>query len=90
MRIAYTFVAVTYFAIAVLRLRLKETLPMKTQKTTQLHRRFEDYPKSVKEGIYVWRKLPKSAFNLFIAIIIINGLSRQLPTILRGLRNLNP
>ena len=39
----------------------------------------KDYPKSVKEGIYVWRKLPKSAFNLFIAIIIINGLSRQLP-----------
>jgi hypothetical protein len=33
-----------------------------------------DYPKSVKEGIYVWRKVPKSAFNLFLAIIIVNGL----------------
>jgi MFS family permease len=34
----------------------------------------KSYPKSVKEGIYVWQKLPKSAFNLFVAIIIINGL----------------
>jgi hypothetical protein len=32
------------------------------------------YPKSVKEGIYVWRKVPKSAFNLFSAFILINGL----------------
>ena len=34
----------------------------------------KDYPQSVKEGIYVWRKVPKSAFNLFLTIIIINGL----------------
>lgn len=33
-----------------------------------------DYPKAVKEGVLVWRKVPKSAFNLFLAIVIINGL----------------
>ena len=75
MRIAYTFVALTYFAIAVLRLRLKETLPSKDAKERpSLISALKDYPKSVRESIYVWRKLPKSAFNLFVAIIIINGL----------------
>ena len=75
MRIAYTIVALTYFAIALLRLRLKETLPGKDAKERpSFINALKDYPKSVKEGIYVWRKVPKSAFNLFIAIIIINGL----------------
>jgi len=75
MRIAYTIVALMYFAIAVLRLRLKETLPNKDAKERpSLIGALKDYPKSVKEGIYVWRKIPKSAFNLFVAIIIINGL----------------
>src|SRR5208283_4425561 len=75
MRIAYSIVALTYFAIAVLRLRLKETLPNKEAKERpSFITALKDYPKSVKEGIYVWRKLPKSAFNLFVAIIIINGL----------------
>jgi MFS family permease len=75
MRIAYTIVALMYFAIALLRLRLKETLPNKDAKERpSLINALKDYPKSVKEGIYVWRKVPKSAFNLFLAIIIINGL----------------
>jgi MFS family permease len=75
MRVAYTIVALTYFAIALLRLRLKETLPGKDAKERpSFINVLKDYPKSVKEGIYVWRKVPKSAFNLFIAIIIINGL----------------
>ncbi len=75
MRIAYTFVAAAYFIIAVLRLKLKETLPP-TEKTRRpsFIGALRDYPKSVKLGIYVWRKVPKSAFNLFLAIIIVNGL----------------
>ncbi len=75
MRIAYTFVAAAYFIIAVLRLKLKETLPP-TEKTRRpsFIGALRDYPKSVKAGIYVWRKVPKSAFNLFLAIIIVNGL----------------
>jgi MFS family permease len=75
MRIAYTITAVAYFAIAILRLKLKETLPSAEQKQRpSFINTLRDYPKSVKEGIYVWRKVPKSAFNLFLAIIIINGL----------------
>jgi len=75
MRVAYTIVAATYFGIAVLRLRLKETLPSKDAKARpSFINALKEYPKSVKEGVYVWHKLPKSAFNLFVSIIIINGL----------------
>ena len=75
MRIAYTIVTIAYFATATLRLKLKETLPPKEAKERpSFTSMLRYYPKSVKEGIYVWRKVPKSAFNLFIAIIVINGL----------------
>jgi MFS transporter, DHA1 family, tetracycline resistance protein len=75
MRVAYTIVAAAYFAIAILRLKLKETLPATeiTEKPSFINA-LRVYPKSVKEGIHVWRKVPKSAFNLFLAIIIVNGL----------------
>lgn len=75
MRIAYTIVAIAYFAISVLRLKLKETLPIKeTRGRPSFLNALRIYPTSVKECIYVWRKVPKSAFNLFLAIIVINGL----------------
>ncbi len=75
MRIAYTFVALTYFAIAVLRLRLKETLPnIGARERPSFVSALKDYPKAVREGLSVWRKVPKSAFNLFLAIIVVNGL----------------
>jgi MFS family permease len=55
MRIAYTIVALMYFAIALLRLRLKETLPNKDAKERpSFINALKEYPKSVKEGIYVW------------------------------------
>jgi MFS family permease len=75
MRVAYTIVSGAYFAIAILRLKLKETLPADGSKPRiQLFDILRNYPKAVKEGIYVWTKVPKSAFNLFLAIIIVNGL----------------
>jgi MFS family permease len=75
MRIAYTMVAVAYFSISILRLRLKETLTPTSQKIKiSIQNAFRGYAISVKEGISVWQKVPKSAFNLFLAIIIINGL----------------
>jgi len=56
-------------------LNLKETLSSTGESSRpNFMRALRDYPKSVKEGICVWRKVPKSAFNLFLAIIIINGL----------------
>jgi MFS transporter, DHA1 family, tetracycline resistance protein len=75
MRIGYTVVSISYFSIAILRLRLKETLPsLEKSEKPSLINVLRIYLKSVKEGIYVWRKVPSSAFNLFLAIIIINGL----------------
>jgi MFS family permease len=75
MRIAYTLVAIAYFAIAILRLRLIETLPANGEKSRfTFMEALRSYPNAVKEGINVWSKVPKSAFNLFIAIIIVNGL----------------
>jgi MFS family permease len=75
MRIGYTIVSISYFSIAILRLKLKETLPsLEKSERPSLINVLRIYPKSVKEGISVWRKVPSSAFNLFLAIIIINGL----------------
>jgi MFS family permease len=66
---------VAYFAAASFRLRLKETLPGTGESVRpKFWQALRDYPKSVREGIGVWRKVPKSAFNLFLAIIVINGL----------------
>jgi MFS family permease len=75
MRIAYTIASVAYFSAAVLRFKLKETLPAGAGTIRpNLISVLREYPKAVKEGLSVWRKVPKSAFNLFLAIIIINGL----------------
>jgi MFS family permease len=75
MRIAYTLTTTAYFAIAILRFRLTETLPSTSDKAGfSFVDVLRSYPKAVKEGICVWRKVSKSAFNLFLAIIIVNGL----------------
>jgi MFS family permease len=75
MRIAYTIVAIAYFSISILRLRLTETLPPIGGKIrVSFVDALRSYPKAVKEGVCVWRKVPKSAYNLFLAIIIVNGL----------------
>jgi DHA1 family multidrug resistance protein-like MFS transporter len=75
MRLGYSIVAFAYFAIAMLRLRLTETLPLNAETVKpNFITMLKNYPKYVKEGVYVWRKVPQSAFNLFLAIIISNGL----------------
>ena len=75
MRVAYSIVLVGYFSAAVVRLKLKETLPPTGYKDRpSFIDILKTYPRSVRESIYVWRKVPKSAFNLFLSIIIINGL----------------
>ena len=75
MRIAYTIMLVGYFAAATLRLKLKETLtPNDSMARPNFWNLIKTYPRSVREGIFVWRKVPKSAFNLFLSTIIINGL----------------
>jgi MFS family permease len=74
MRIAYTLTATAYFAIAILRFRLTETLPRGEKARFSFVDTLRSYPKAVKEGICVWSKVPKSAYNLFLVIIIVNGL----------------
>ena len=75
MRIAYTITAVAYFAVATLRLKLKETLISEDAKEKpSFLASLRDYPEAVKEGMSVWRKVSQSAFNLFLAVIVINGL----------------
>ncbi|MCW4025476.1 MAG: MFS transporter [Candidatus Bathyarchaeota archaeon] len=75
MRVAYAILTIAYFAAAMLRLGLKETLPANgnSQKPTVLDV-LRDYPRSVKDSFNVWRKVPKSAFYLFLAIITVSGL----------------
>jgi MFS family permease len=75
MRVAYSLTAIAYFSIAVLRFKLKETLPPSANVTKpSIRSMLREYPQAVKEGIFVWRKVPKSAFNLFLTVIIVNGL----------------
>jgi len=75
MRVAYTIMMVAYFTAAIVRLKLKETLQSNgEEKRPSLLALLKTYPRSVKESVYVWHKVPKSAFNLFLSVIIINGL----------------
>jgi DHA1 family tetracycline resistance protein-like MFS transporter len=74
MRVAYTITALAYFSVAILRLRLKETLLPTVSKRPSAIGFLSQYPQAVRDGFSVWHKIHKSAFNLFISIIIINGL----------------
>jgi MFS family permease len=75
MRIAYIIVLVAYLATATLRLKLKETLPSGDNNgRPKILEAFREYPRSVKESLSVWSKIPRSAYYLFLCSIGINGL----------------
>jgi MFS family permease len=65
MRIAYLMIVVLYLIAAVVRIRLTETLKVHSDNFS-LNRAVREYPKAVKEGLSVWRKLPRSMFFLFL------------------------
>ncbi|MFP3984980.1 MAG: MFS transporter [Candidatus Bathyarchaeia archaeon] len=68
MRIAYTIVMVFFFVAAILRVKLKETLPQNSGNTRpNFLNALREYPKAVKEGLQVWKQVPKATFYLFIA-----------------------
>lgn len=67
MRIAYTIVLVAFTVAAILRVKLKETLSNNESSHISLVKALEDYPSAVKESLRVWKKLPATAFYLFIA-----------------------
>ncbi len=75
MRVAYTIVLAAYFVAATLRVRLTETLPSnESHGRPKIVEALREYPRSVKESLSVWRKLPRSAFYLFVVSIGINGI----------------
>lgn len=75
MRIAYTIVTVAYFSAALLRVRLKETLPSNSSGSRiNLLAALKEYPQSVKESLRVWSHVPKAAFHLFISNAAISSL----------------
>lgn len=75
MRIAYGIVTVAYFAAALLRVKLKETLPSAgAGSRVSLMEALKEYPRAVRESLGVWGKVPRSVFHLFVATAIINSL----------------
>jgi MFS family permease len=75
MRIAFTLVLIGYLAAAVLRVKLKETLPANGEESRpNFLQAFREYPKVVRESWHVWGKVHKSASYLFLTTIGINGL----------------
>jgi len=75
MRVAYVIVLVAYLATATLRLKLKETLSSTVDKGhPKILEAFREYPKSVKESLSVWSKVPRSAYYLFLSSTGINGM----------------
>ena len=65
MRIAYLLIVVLYLVAAVVRIRLTETLKAKSEGFS-LSGAVKEYPRAVKEGIRVWKILPRSMFFLFL------------------------
>jgi MFS family permease len=75
MRIAYAIVTVAYVAAAILRVKLRETLP---SLNGEGHPSFLDalkqYPQSVRESMRVWSKVPRAILYLFISNAAISSL----------------
>jgi MFS family permease len=69
MRIAYSIVVLLYFAAAVLRSKLKETIT--TAEKIKPRDLFATYPQAIRESIAVWKTVPRSMFFLFAANLIV-------------------
>ena len=69
MRIAYVIVTVLFLAAATVRLRLRES--MKNADRFDLGEALRSYPKAFREGIDVWKHVPRSTFFLFISSLIL-------------------
>jgi len=79
MRIAYTIVVLLYLAAATVRLKLKETL--KNTEKTSFKEAVHSYPKALREGINVWRVIPRSMLFLFISELITRSSLAMIQTL---------
>jgi len=70
MRIAYTIVVIFYLAAATVRLKLKESV--KNPETINAKEVLHSYPKALKEGINVWKKVPRTTRFLFFSQLIVS------------------
>jgi MFS family permease len=79
MRIAYTIVVVFYLAAAIVRLKLKET--MKRVEKISIKDAIRSYPKALKDGINVWKIVPRSMLFLFISELITRSSQAMIQTL---------
>lgn len=68
MRIAYAIVTIFFLAAAIVRLKLKES--MKNAEKLNLKEALHSFPKALKEGINVWKVVPRSTLSLFFSTLI--------------------
>lgn len=75
MRIAYAIVTVAILAAAILRVKLKETLPsLNGEGHPSFLGALKQYPQSVRESMRVWSKVPRAILYLFISNAAISSL----------------
>lgn len=79
MRIAYTIVVALYFAAATVRLKLKET--MKNVGKVNFKEVMYSYPKALREGIGVWKVVPRSMLFLFLSEMITRSSFSMIQTL---------
>jgi len=70
MRVGYGLVVAAFIAAGMLRFRLKETV--KEPATINGHELAMAFPRSVVEGMRIWKVVPRSALILFITVVITN------------------
>ncbi len=68
MRIAYSVVVLFYTMAAIIRMKLTES--METEERISFRETIRSYPKAMREGILVWRVVPRSTIFLLMASVI--------------------
>jgi MFS family permease len=84
-RIAYFTVFVFDLVAAFLRIKLVETLKNNSDRTSRasIMGTVKEYPKAVKEGLGVWRLLPRSMFYMFVTNALASfGFAMLMPYLL--------
>jgi len=71
MRIAYTIVIIFFIGAATVRLKLKES--MQNAEKVNLKEVLSSYPHSLKQGISVWKVVPRSTLFLFLSSLIVRA-----------------
>jgi len=71
MRIAYTIVTIFFITAATVRLKLKES--MKNAEKVNLNDVLHSYPESLKQGLNVWKVVPRSTLFLFFSALIVRA-----------------